>query len=122
MYLFYIQQDFRKEVENQQPQKVKIVTLGHQLLRIRPGDCEAMNERLKQIEEDWERLTCDLPISELQLHSTQMEQMPSRQALNEMLVWLESVRSMLSEEERQPINNQMDLQVTLQKYRVRIVS
>ena len=122
MYLFYIQQDFRKEVENQQPQKVKIVTLGHQLLRIRPGDCEAMNERLKQIEEDWERLTCDLPNSELQLHSTQMEQMPSRQALNEMLVWLESVRSMLSEEERQPINNQMDLQVTLQKYRVRIVS
>jgi hypothetical protein len=73
---------------------------------------------MEHIESRWLRLVGNLPNSEEQLHQAQMELLPSRQALNELLLWLEGIESTICEDTGRILMNLVDTQVMLQKYRV----
>ena len=60
-----------------------------------------------------------LPGNEEQLHRAQMEVLPSRQALTELILWLEQLETALREDEGHTLTNLMDVQIMLQKYKVR---
>ena len=108
--------DFRKEVEAKKHFKMDVVTLGNQVLRSRPRET-GIQRRLEQIEEDWLGLMYQLPDNEEHLHTAQMELLPSRQALNELLMWLEKAEGAVREEE-QP-GSLVDVQVALRRMKVR---
>ncbi len=61
---------------------------------------------------------CDLPNNEEALHTAQMQLLPSRAALNELMLWMDGVETALRE--REPSASLIDVQQLLQKYRVRI--
>ena len=73
---------------------------------------------MERIESQWLQLVGNLPNSEEQLHQAQMELLPSRQALNELLLWLEGIESTICEDTGRILLNLVDTQVMLQKYRV----
>lgn len=110
-------QEFRKEAEDKQSLKTKVTTLGNQLLRYQPSDA-AMRDHLDNIEQHWLQLMCELPNNEEQLHAAHIELLPSRQALNELLMWLDSIHTTLALDKNTPITSLMDVQLHLQKYRV----
>ena len=62
---------------------------------------------------------CDLPNNEEALHTAQMQLMPSRQALNELMLWMDGVEATVNEDEGKTVTSLMDVQLLLQKYRVR---
>ena len=66
------------------------------------------------------RLMCDLPNNEEALHTAQMQLMPSRQALNELMLWMDGVEATINEDEGKTVLSLMDVQLLLQKYRVNI--
>ena len=61
---------------------------------------------------------CDLPNNEEALHTAQMQLMPSRQALNELMLWMDGVEATVNEDEGKTVASLMDVQLLLQKYRV----
>ena len=63
---------------------------------------------------------CDLPNNEEALHTAQMQLMPSRQALNELMLWMDGVEATINEDEGKTVVSLMDVQLLLQKYRVNI--
>ena len=63
---------------------------------------------------------CDLPNNEEALHTAQMQLMPSRQALNELMLWMDGVEATINEDEGKTVLSLMDVQLLLQKYRVSI--
>ena len=104
-------------MENQHPLKTKATTVGNQLLRTRPHDT-VIQERLERMEDQWLHLMYELPNNEEHLHSAQMELLPSRQALNELLLWLEGIETTIREDTGNVPTSLMDAQVLLQKYKV----
>ena len=114
-------QEFRKEAEDKQALKTNMTTLGQQLLRWRPSDA-GLRDRQDALEQSWLQLMCELPNNEEQLHAAQIELLPSRQALNELLMWMDGLDRVMEEDATQPINNLMDVQLHLQKYKVGIDS
>ena len=107
----------RKEAENKEALKTKVTMLGQQLLRYQPSD-SVLRDTLDNIQQQWLQLMCELPNNEEQLHAAHMQLLPSRQALNELIMWLHSIHATLTEDENQPITSFMDVQLHLQKYRV----
>jgi hypothetical protein len=70
------------------------------------------------MENMWLQLVSDIPNNEEQLHQAQMELLPSRQALSELLLWLEGIESTIREDTGRVLLNLVDTRVMLQKYRV----
>ena len=60
-----------------------------------------------------------LPNNEELLHAAQMELLPSRQALNELVMWMDGVDAGLVEDDRLVAASVVDVQILVQKYRVR---
>ena len=110
-------QEFRKEVENQQQAKTDVTNLGQTLLRSRPDDSD-LQDRLERLDHHWVSLMCDLPNSETQLHNAQMDLLPSRQALHELMLWMEVLETVLEEDAKSVPSSAVDTQLLLQKYRV----
>ncbi len=63
-------------------------------------------------------LMCDLPNNEEALHTAQMQLLPSRQALTELMLWMDGVENTVNEDEGKTVTSLMDVQLLLQKYRV----
>ena len=61
---------------------------------------------------------CDLPNNEEALHTAQMQLLPSRQALTELMLWMDGVENTVNEDEGKTVTSLMDVQLLLQKYRV----
>ena len=98
--------------------KTNISTIGNQVLRSRPSDT-ILRSRLDHIEERWLQLMCDLPNNEEALHAAQMELMPSRQALKELVLWMDGIDAVLQDDHCKDMLCLMDVELLLQKYRVR---
>ena len=120
-YLFPILplQEFRKEVEGQQQNKTKVSNLGTLLMRSRRSNATDLQERLDYIENQWLLLLADIPNTEENLHMVQMELLPSRQALNELMLWMDTIENALLEDHGKPLRKLEDIQDILHKYRVR---
>ena len=76
-----------------------------------------MKQRLQCIEDDWLQLICNLPNNEEVLHKAQMELLPSRQALNDIVLWMDGVCTTLAEDRGQ-LDGLLALEALLHKYRV----
>ena len=63
-------------------------------------------------------LMSQLPNNEELLHTAQMELLPSRQALNELVMWMDGVDAGLEEDDRLTAASLVDVQILVQKYRV----
>ena len=116
---FFNLQDFRRDVEEKQATKTNISTLGKQIISSNITSDEFVKPRLQSIEDDWLQLICDLPNNEEALHTAQMELLPSRQALNDVVLWMDGVCNVLEEDNGRPIDGLLGLEALLQKYRVR---
>ena len=97
--------------------KTKVATLGNQLLSLRPND-SMLSDRLETIDSQWMQLMRALPNNEVQLHTAQMDLLPSRQALNELMLWLEQMEGTLREDEGKELSALLDVQLILQRYKV----
>ena len=111
-------QDLKKEVDQHRSAKTKTTTLGNQLVRARPTDID-LQHRVANIEQSWLVLMSQLPNNEELLHAAQMELLPSRQALNELVMWMDGVDAGLVEDDRLVAASVVDVQILVQKYRVR---
>ena len=110
-------QDLKKEVDQHRPLKTKTTTLGNQLVRARSSDAD-LQQRVADIDQSWLVLMSQLPNNEELLHAAQMELLPSRQALNELLMWMDGVEAGLEEDDRLTAASLVDVQILVQKYRV----
>lgn len=78
----------------------------------------ALRLRLERLERDWLKLVTQLPDSEGRLHSTRMQLLPSRQALNELLLWLRNTEETLREDANKRLTSALDIQALTKKYQV----
>ncbi|CAH1263260.1 SYNE1, partial [Branchiostoma lanceolatum] len=109
--------DFRKEVDLHQPLKESSTSLGHQLILLKSQQAETVQDRLKVIETNWTQLMGKIPAIEKQLHRTQMEMLPSRQALAEVLLWMDRLEAALQDTHEEDMAAVVELQAVLQKYK-----
>ena len=108
--------DFRKQLEARMPARSHVTTLGAQLLRCRPRDL-SVEQRLASMEVAWLEVVGALPNNEAQLHAAQMELLPSRQALNELLLWLDSIDQLLADDADVDVETTLvDVGTRLHKY------
>ena len=114
-------QDLKKEVDQHQPIKTKVSTLGNQLLRSCAGTVGGsdLERRLAAVDEAWLLLMSRLPDNEERLHAAQMELLPSRQALHELGLWLHGVEQTLQRDNDDPLPASLiDIRVLVHKYKV----
>lgn len=87
-------------------------------MRSKKSETSKLEEMLTGFDEQWSQLLHDLDTAEDHLHQAQMELMPSRQALNELLNWLENVERLLKEDEDMAVWSLADMDALLKKYKV----
>ncbi len=110
-------QELKKGVEKEHDLKNSVMLTGNQLLRLRPHDTD-VKRRMEQIEQEWLQLVTSLPDSEEALHRAQQELLPSRQALAEMLSWLQQMVQAVEEQGRKVPSSFMETRVMLETYKV----
>ena len=118
LYITYPFQDFRREIEDKQATKTNISTLGKQIISSNITHDDSVKQRVQSIEDHWLQLICNLPNNEEALHTAQMELLPSRQALNDVILWMDGVCNVIEEDTGKQIDGLIGLEVLLQKYRV----
>jgi len=77
-----------------------------------------LEPRLAWFEEQWATLQHDISKAEEFLHQSQMDLMPSRQALHELGTWLTDMERAVREEKYRPVKNQADIEILLKKFKV----
>ena len=79
-----------------------------------------LHDRLDTMDKQWMHLVKELPNNEAQLHTAQMELLPSRQALNELMLWLQQMEGVLREDEGKELSALLEVQVMLHKYKASV--
>ena len=108
--------DLRKDIEAKAAHKSQLLTLGTQLLRSRPRDV-TIKHKMDDVSDKWSQLIGELPETEQQLHEAQMEQLPMRQALADVDMWLDAVEVLLRSDDGILRHSLVDVSVALQKTR-----
>nr|XP_021491241.1 nesprin-2-like [Meriones unguiculatus] len=83
--------EFSKEVDEKSSLKSAVMSTGNQLLHLKEADTAALRASLAQFEQKWTELITQLPDIQEKLHQLQMEKLPSREAIFEMISWMNSV-------------------------------
>ncbi|CAL1544285.1 unnamed protein product [Lymnaea stagnalis] len=109
--------EFRKEVENQVPLKERVISVGNKLLQNKNYDTRGLSDRLNGYEEEWKQLEQGISETEQFLHQAQMDLMPSRQALNELVTWVEEINKSLAQDAQRRITSLADIEVMVKKYK-----
>ncbi|KAL3874929.1 hypothetical protein ACJMK2_037881 [Sinanodonta woodiana] len=109
--------EFRKEVENQEPLKEKVISVGNQLMQNKVYKSADLEDRLSWLQEEWAQLQHDINKVEEHLHQAQMDLMPSRQALGELNSWLNAIEKSLRDDKNKTMKSIADLEVILKKYK-----
>lgn len=115
---YLILQEFRKEVENQEGLKSKIMFVGKQLSENQTYDTAGLERNMAWLEEQWGLLEHDINKAEEYLHQAQMDLMPSRQALTELATWLNEMEEGVKQEISKPVRNMADIEISLKKFKV----
>ena len=106
--------DLRKDIESRAEQKAQLETLGAHLLRARPRDV-SIKHRIDDVSARWAQLMRQLPEAEQQLHEAQMEQLPLRQALADVDMWLDGVELLVRGDGDLLRHSLVDVSIALQK-------
>ncbi|XP_047397719.1 nesprin-2 isoform X2 [Sciurus carolinensis] len=83
--------EFSKEVDGKSSLKTAVLSTGNQLLHLKEADTATLRASLAQFEQKWTMLITQLPDIQEKLHQLQMEKLPSRKAITEMISWMNSV-------------------------------
>lgn len=71
--------------------KSAVMSTGNQLLHLKEADTATLRASLAQFEQKWTVLITQLPDIQEKLHQLQMEKLPSREAISEMISWMNTV-------------------------------
>ncbi|XP_063118254.1 nesprin-2 isoform X7 [Rattus norvegicus] len=82
---------FSKEVDEKSSLKSAVMSTGNQLLHLKEADTATLRASLAQFEQKWTVLITQLPDIQEKLHQLQMEKLPSREAISEMISWMNTV-------------------------------
>ncbi|KAM9201680.1 nesprin-2 isoform 3-T3 [Dugong dugon] len=91
--------DFSKEVDEKSSLKTAVISTGNQLLHLKEADTATLRASLAQFEQKWTVLITQLPDIQEKLHQLQMEKLPSRKAITEMISWMNSVEHQTANED-----------------------
>ncbi|XP_050009678.1 nesprin-2 isoform X8 [Alexandromys fortis] len=83
--------EFSKEVDEKSSLKSAVLSTGNQLLHLKEADTATLRSSLAQFEQKWTMLITQLPDIQEKLHQLQMEKLPSRSAISEMISWMDTV-------------------------------
>uniref|UniRef100_A0A8C0UZ05 Spectrin repeat containing nuclear envelope protein 2 n=1 Tax=Cyanistes caeruleus TaxID=156563 RepID=A0A8C0UZ05_CYACU len=109
---------FSKEVDEKSSLKSSVVSTASQLLHVKQADTAALRSSLAKFEQKWGELITQLPAIQEKLHQLQMEKLSSREAIAELMAWLDHVEQ--QQEREEPINSQhgaAQVKTLLQKYK-----
>ncbi|RMB98642.1 hypothetical protein DUI87_24859 [Hirundo rustica rustica] len=109
---------FSKEVDEKSSLKSSVVSTASQLLHVKQADTAALRSSLAKFEQKWGELITQLPAIQEKLHQLQMEKLSSREAIAELMAWLDHVEQ--QQEREEPINSQHGaarVKTLLQKYK-----
>ncbi len=93
-------------------------TTANQLFHVKQADTAGLRSSLAKFEQKWGELITQLPAIQEKLHQLQMEKLSSREAIAELMTWLDHVEQQQGHEE--PINAQSSVaqvRSLLQKYK-----
>ncbi|XP_006864630.1 PREDICTED: nesprin-2 [Chrysochloris asiatica] len=91
--------EFSKEVDAKSSLKTAVLSTGNQLLHLKEADTATLRASLAQFEQKWTMLITQLPDIQEKLHQLQMEKLPSRKAITEMISWMNNVELQTANEE-----------------------
>ncbi|XP_042670139.1 nesprin-2 isoform X5 [Centrocercus urophasianus] len=109
---------FSKEVDDKSSLKSSVVSTANQLFHVKQADTAGLRSSLAKFEQKWGELITQLPAIQEKLHQLQMEKLSSREAIAELMTWLDHVEQQQGHEE--PINAQSSVaqvRSLLQKYK-----
>ncbi|KAM6392914.1 nesprin-2 [Pluvialis apricaria] len=95
---------FSKEVDEKSSLKSSVVSTANQLFHVKQADTAALRSSLAKFEQKWGELITQLPAIQEKLHQLQMEKLSSREAIAELMTWLDHVEQQQGHEE--PTNSQ----------------
>ncbi|NWX82754.1 SYNE2 protein, partial [Nothoprocta pentlandii] len=109
---------FSKEVDEKSSLKSSVVSTANQLFHVKQADTAALRSSLAKFEQKWGELITQLPAIQETLHQLQMEKLSSREAIGELMTWLDHVER--QQRHKDPINSQSSaaqVRSLLQKYK-----
>ncbi|XP_068533203.1 nesprin-1 isoform X8 [Anas acuta] len=111
--------EFSKEVDAKSSQKSSVLSTGNQLLRLKKVDTAALRAGLSQIDSQWTELLTQIPAVQEKLHQLQMDRIPSRHAITEVMSWISLMENVIQQDEENIKNvvGQKAVQDYVQKYK-----
>ncbi|XP_031211612.1 nesprin-2 isoform X2 [Mastomys coucha] len=107
---------FSKEVDEKSSLKSAVMSTGNQLLHLKEADTATLRASLAQFEQKWTVLITQLPDIQEKLHQLQMEKLPSREAISEMITWMNIVEPQVAGEDAElPRSSASQVKHLLQK-------
>ncbi|KAJ8788309.1 hypothetical protein J1605_000365 [Eschrichtius robustus] len=91
--------EFSKELDEKSSLKTAVLSTGNQLLHLKEADTATLRASLAQFEQKWTMLITQLPDIQEKLHQLQMEKLPSRKAITEMINWMSNVEHQTADED-----------------------
>ncbi|XP_074146434.1 nesprin-2 isoform X1 [Sminthopsis crassicaudata] len=91
--------EFSKEVDEKSSLKTSVISTGNQLLHLKEADTATLRSSLAQFEQKWAVLITQLPDIQEKLYQLQMEKLPSRKAITEMMNWMDSIEQQTVDED-----------------------
>ncbi|XP_041038918.1 nesprin-1-like isoform X3 [Carcharodon carcharias] len=111
--------EFSKEVDTKSSLKSSVLSRGNQLLRLKKVDTAALRSGLAQTDSQWTELLTQIPLVQEKLHQLQMEKLPSRTAINELMNWISLMDQIIEEDDeriKSAVGSQM-IEQCLKKYK-----
>ncbi|XP_049657213.1 nesprin-1 isoform X17 [Accipiter gentilis] len=111
--------EFSKEVDAKSSQKSSVLSTGNQLLRLKKVDTAALRAGLSHIDSQWTELLTQIPAVQEKLHQLQMDKIPSRHAMTEVMSWISLMENVIQQDEENIKNvvGQKVIQDYVQKYK-----
>uniref|UniRef100_A0A480L0G3 Nesprin-2 n=2 Tax=Sus scrofa TaxID=9823 RepID=A0A480L0G3_PIG len=110
--------EFSKELDEKSSLKTAVLSTGNQLLHLKEADTATLRASLAQFEQKWTVLITQLPDIQEKLHQLQMEKLPSRKAITEMISWMNNVEHQTADEDsEQSLSSASQVKNLLQKYK-----
>ncbi|EPY80656.1 nesprin-1, partial [Camelus ferus] len=111
--------EFSKEVDAKSTLKSSVLSTGNQLLRLKKVDTAALRSELSHIDGQWTDLLTNIPAVQEKLHQLQMDKLPSRHAISEVMAWISLMENVIQKDEEN-IKNSIGYKAIheyLQKYK-----
>ncbi|XP_045400548.1 nesprin-1 isoform X2 [Lemur catta] len=91
--------EFSKEVDAKSSLKSSVLSTGNQLLRLKKVDTAALRSELSHIDSQWTDLLTNIPAVQEKLHQLQMDKLPSRHAISEVMSWISLMENVIQKDE-----------------------